>query len=606
MDFLDELANRIIPGDGAMGTLLMEAGVPLERCFEELCISQPDQIRHVHEQYLAAGARVIETNSFGANAVRLEKYGLADRVREINASAVKLAQECVAGRDAYVAASVGPLGIGADEARVQGIDRRAVFQEQVSALLDAGAQLVIFETFFDFEELTLALEVKRELDGCPVICSLACNDEGRLPSGMNVVEAFADLRRRGADVVGLNCVNGPQAMLRLFERLPLDGPLSAFPNAGHPKYHDGRYLYYTEPDYFAQVARKLVEQGARLIGGCCGFGPAHIAAMAKALEGLTPARSKTVVVSEPVPPKQSSTPAQEETSILDLVKAGKTVIVTELDPPKTLDLEKYFAGAKALTEAGSDAITLADNSLAILRVSNLAIGAMLKERFGITPLLHISCRDKNLLGLQSELMGMAALGMRHVLPLTGDPAKVGDHPGAQSVYDINSVELMKLITRMNEGYNYNGKSIKYPTRFVTGCTFNPNVKNLDAQVARLERKVAAGAQYVMTQPVFDIAQVPAMQARVKHLGVPVFTGVWPLLNGRQAEFLHNEVPGIVIPDRVREKMTGKEGAEGRGMGVELAKEICRAALDCFPGVYLITPFLNFDTTVELAQFVRQR
>jgi len=606
MDFLDELANRIIPGDGAMGTLLMEAGVPLERCFEELCISQPDQIRHVHEQYLAVGARVIETNSFGANAVRLEKYGLADRVREINASAVKLALECAAGRDAYVAASVGPLGIGADEARVRGIDRRAVFQEQVSALLDAGAQLVIFETFFDFEELALALEVKRELDGCPVICSLACNDEGRLPSGMNVVEAFADLRRRGADVVGLNCVNGPQAMLRLFERLPLDGPLSAFPNAGHPKYHDGRYLYYTEPDYFAQVARKLVEQGARLIGGCCGFGPAHIAAMAKALEGLTPARSKTVVVSEPVPPKQSSTPAQEETSILDLVKAGKTVIVTELDPPKTLDLEKYFAGAKALTEAGSDAITLADNSLAILRVSNLAIGAMLKERFGITPLLHISCRDKNLLGLQSELMGMAALGMRHVLPLTGDPAKVGDHPGAQSVYDINSVELMKLITRMNEGYNYNGKSIKYPTRFVTGCTFNPNVKNLDAQVARLERKVAAGAQYVMTQPVFDTAQVPAMQARVKHLGVPVFTGVWPLLNGRQAEFLHNEVPGIVIPDRVREKMTGKEGAEGRGMGVELAKEICRAALDCFPGVYLITPFLNFDTTVELAQFVRQR
>ncbi|MGC3991548.1 MAG: bifunctional homocysteine S-methyltransferase/methylenetetrahydrofolate reductase [Chthoniobacteraceae bacterium] len=553
------------------------------------------------------GARVIETNSFGANAVRLEKYGLAERVREINGSAVKLALECAKGREAYVAASVGPLGISADEARARGIDRRAVYQEQVSALLDAGAQVVIFETFFDFEELALALEVKQALDGAtPVICSLASNDEGRLPSGLTVIEAFADLRKRGAEVVGLNCVNGPQAMLRLFERLPLEGPLSAFPNAGHPKYHDGRYLYYTEPDYFAQVARKLVEQGARLIGGCCGFGPAHIAAMAKALEDLQPVRSKTVVVSEAVPPKQTAAPAQEETSILELVKAGKTVIVTELDPPKTLDLEKYFAGAQALTAAGSDAITLADNSLAILRVSNLAIGAMLKERFGITPLLHISCRDKNLLGLQSELMGMAALGMRHVLPLTGDPAKVGDHPGAQSVYDINSVELMKLITRMNEGYNYNGKSIKHATRFVTGCTFNPNVKNLDAQVARLERKVAAGAQYVMTQPVFDIAQVPAMHERVKHLGVPVFTGVWPLLNGRQAEFLHNEVPGIVIPDRVREQMAGREGAEGRAMGVELAKEICRAALDCFPGVYLITPFLNYDTTVELAQFVRQR
>ncbi|HWB60063.1 MAG TPA: methylenetetrahydrofolate reductase, partial [Chthoniobacteraceae bacterium] len=314
-------------------------------------------------------------------------------------------------------------------------------------------------------------------------------------------------------------------------------------------------------------------------------------------------------VTEPPPAQPAAAKANAaavETSIIDLIAKGKTVIVTELDPPKTLDLEKYFAGAKALVDAGSDTITLADNSLAILRVSNLAIGAMLKERHGITPLLHLSCRDRNLLGLQSELLGMAALGIRHVLPLTGDPAKVGDHPGASSVYDVSSVELIKIIARLNEGFNQIGKSIKVPTQFVIGCTFNPNVKNLDAQVSRLERKVAAGAQYVMTQPVFDTAMVAQMAARVKHLNVPILTGVWPLLNGRQAEFLHNEVPGIVIPEAVRAQMAGLEGPEGRKRGVEIAKEVCRAALDHFPGVYLITPFLNYETTAELAQFARER
>jgi homocysteine S-methyltransferase len=249
-------------------------------------------------------------------------------------------------------------------------------------------------------------------------------------------------------------------------------------------------------------------------------------------------------------------------------------------------------------------ITLADNSLAILRVSNLALGAMLKDRFKIEPLLHLSCRDRNLIGLQSELMGMSALGIPHVLPLTGDPAKVGDHPGASSVYDITSIELIGLIKKMNEGVNYTGKSIKIKSPFIIGCTFNPNAKNFDAQISRLERKIAAGAQYVMTQPVFEKKLALEMYRRTQHLGVPIFTGVWPLLNGRQAEFLHNEVPGIVIPEQVRAKMAGKEGPEGRAQGVELAKEVCRAVLDLFPGVYLITPFLNYDTTVELTQFVR--
>jgi homocysteine S-methyltransferase len=266
-------------------------------------------------------------------------------------------------------------------------------------------------------------------------------------------------------------------------------------------------------------------------------------------------------------------------------------------------MEPYYEGARALTDAGSDAITLADNSLAILRVSNLAVGAALKQK-GITPLLHIACRDRNILGLQSELMGMAALGIDHILPLTGDPAKVGDHPGATSVYDVTSIELLKIVQQFNQGLNSNGKSIKNATRFVSGCTFNPNARNIDAQLNRLERKLAAGAQYVLTQPVFDLERLHLLAEKTKRFGVPIFPGIWPLSGGRQAEFLHNEVPGILIPDAVRERMRGMEGPEGQALGVRIARDLCEEALQHFRSIYLITPFLRYQTTAELAAFIR--
>jgi methionine synthase / methylenetetrahydrofolate reductase(NADPH) len=504
-----------------------------------------------------------------------------------------------------VAGSVGPLGITADEASSQGLDRATVFAEQVSGLLDGGADAIFFETFLDHEELEVALRAKMDLSKAPTICSLACESEGRLSSGLTLTEAFVRLTALGADVVGVNCLNGPQATVHLLERIPLKFLISAYPNAGYPKYHDGRFIYYTSPDYFAKMAREMAGQGARLIGGCCGTTPRTIAAMAAALAEIEPVRSKSVrLVVEPMPATAPKRVAPVEESLLDRIAAGHRVVICELDPPKTLALEKYFAGAQALVQAGCDAITLADNSLAILRVSNLAIGAMLKERFGITPLLHMSCRDRNLLGLQSELLGMAALGMRHVLPLTGDPARVGDHPGASSVYDVNSIELIGIARRMNEGFNYAGKSISTATNFVVGCTFNPNSKNIDAQIARLARKVVAGAQYAMTQPVFDLRVLDQMAKRTQDFGIPIFTGVWPLLSSRQAEFLHNEVPGIVVPEGVRRRMAAAEGREGGLLGLEIAREISQAALERFPGVYLITPFLRYSATAELAAFAR--
>lgn len=604
MDLLAELEERVVCGDGAMGTLLLDRGVPVDRCLEELCVSDGEKVRRIHEEYIAAGARVIETNTFGANAVRLSRFGFEERATEINRAAARLASDAARGKDVWVAGSIGPLAITEDEAASRGIDRAAVFREQATALIEGGAQILFFETFMDLAEMEIAVNAAPRGD-CTVLCSFACEPEGRLRSGVLLAEAFERVRSLGATIVGVNCLNGPHAMVQLLRNVPAGPLLAAYANAGYPRYTEGRYIYPTAPDYFAATAREMVAEGARLIGGCCGTTPAHIAATAAAIADLRPVRSKPVVrpvVVERAP--AAGAMSQDEENLLDRLAAGKRVIICELDPPKTLALDKYFAGARALIQAGCDAITLADNSLAILRVSNLAVAAMLKERFGITSLLHMSCRDRNLLGLQSELLGMAALGMRHVLALTGDPSRVGDHPGAASVYDVNSIELINIIKRLNEGFTHAGKSIKTATQFVVGCTFNPNARNLDSQVNRLERKIAAGAQFAMTQPVFDLRLMDEMQRRTEPLGIPIFTGVWPLLSGRQAEFLHNEVPGIVVPDPVRATMSGLEGAEGRKRGVAIASEMVAAALDRFSGVYLITPFLQYETTVELAEFAR--
>src|SRR6266567_236781 len=554
MDLLAELEKGLVCGDGAMGTLLLDRGVPVDRCLEELCVSDPDRIRAIHREYVAAGARVIETNTFGANAVRLARFGLEDRIQEINKAAVHLARRAARGENVCVAGSVGPLGISAHEAEERGIDRAQCFREQIAAPL---------------------------------------------------ADAFARCHDMGAKIVGANCLNGPRAMVQLFEKLAAGDLLAAYPNAGYPRYTEGRYVYPTAPDYFAKAAREMAAQGARLIGGCCGTTPAHIAAVAKALVDLRPIKSKQVrAIAQP-----SRTPVhiehKAEESLLDKIASGKRVVICELDPPKTLALEKYFGGAQALVDAGCDAITLADNSLAILRVSNLAVGAMLKERFDITPLLHLSCRDRNVLGLQSELLGMAALGMRHVLPLTGDPARVGDHPGASSVYDVNSIELISIIGKLNEGFSHAGKSLKARTQFVIGCTFNPNAKNVDSQVNRLERKVAAGAQFAMTQPVFDVRLVEETKRRTAHLNIPILIGIWPLLSARKAEFLHHEVPGIIVPDEVRKRMADSPPENAGAIGMEIAREIVSAVGSEFPGVYLITPFLHFDSTCELARFARE-
>ena len=426
-NLIEGLRAGVLCGDGAMGTLLAERGIPAGNCFEELCLTRPEIILEIHSEYLRAGAGIITTNSFGANARKLCAYGLEASTVAINRKAAQLAREAIAasGSKAWVAGSVGPLGTHRGETGE--LHPEALFSSQITALLDGGSDLILLETFQDPEELLLALKVAKSLGSQPVITLLASPESGRLPDGAWIGDVLEMLGEQGADLVGLNCVNGPQAMLRLVEKIAPSRPLAVYPNAGRPTYQEGRIVYGTTPEYFADLGRRMGEAGAALVGGCCGTSPLHIKALSMALQGVLPVARKAKVTSISEEPPRQTKPL--ETSILDLIANGKTVIVTELDPPKTLPLEKFLTAAEALTRAGSDAITLADNSLAILRVSNFAVAAMLKQR-GITPLLHLSCRDSNVIGLQSELLGMAAMGMRHVLALTGDPAKGGDHPDA--------------------------------------------------------------------------------------------------------------------------------------------------------------------------------
>ena len=607
-NFLDLLRERIVLGDGATGTYLYDLGVPLNHCLEEVNLSQPDLLARLYREYADAGAQVIETNSFGANRVRLARFGLDHQVSEINRRAAQVAREALQGKsDLFVGGSVGPLGLRPADGEFSIDDRKSIFREQIGALLEGGSDLIFLETFTALDELLLALGVFKSLSQVPVVASLAVAEEGRLVSGETFAEAVKILRAAGADVVGLNGTAGPQACVHLLSKLAVNEGdfISVYASAGKPEFYEGRFSYAASPEYFADTLPRWVEEGARLIGGDYGTRPEHIAAMAAVARELKPIRTKKITVPESrnrfviTEPAERIAGREEEVSILELMKT-KPVSIVELDSPKGLAMDKFISGARALKEAGAAAITLADNSLAILRVSNFAAAVRVREEVGLTSLIHLACRDRNLLGLQSEIMGLGVLGFRHLLALTGDPAKVGDHPGATSVYDLNSVGLIKLMAGMNRGVNHVGRPLNGQTQFIIGCAFNPNAVNFDSQVKKLESKLAAGAQYVMTQPVFDLDLARRTVARLKPLGVPIFLGVMPLLSSRNAEFLHNEVPGIKIAEPLREKLRAcSDDKSATKIGIEVAREVRDVALEAFNGVYLITPFLRYEVSVEL-------
>ena len=606
-NLLETLGSRVVIGDGSAAAYLYGEGVPLGRSFEGLNLVEPGRVTAAHRAYLEAGAELIATNSFAANRLALKRHGLDDKANEINWKAAKLALGEVGKSGAWVAGSIGPSGL--TPADRNGMGAKAVedlFRAQAGALIDGGVQAVLLQAFADPEELEIAIGAVRELHHLPVIALLASGREGTLPGGRSWEETCQKLRGAGAEVVGVAPAFGPSACAALMKRIS-SGPeklLAAYPDAGQPEFSEGRYLYANHPHYFAERMSELPALGVTLLGGGSGVSPAHLRALKAKVSQIRPNLATRAAVEpkrEAIQISAVGEKREREDSILDRLKKERIAVV-ELDSPRGLNMGPFLQAAEELVKAGATALTLADNSLAILRVANTAAATLLREKFGTTCVIHLACRDKNLIGLQSELMGLAALGHRHVLALTGDPSKFGDHPGASSVYDVNSLGLIDLIRQMNEGRNSAGREIGPGAEFVIGVAFNPNSKNFDAQVKKLERKMERGAHFVMTQPVYEKSMIRKMKEALGPLGIPVLVGVMPVISSRNAEFLHHEVPGISIPDAVREKIRSlPEGPAQAEYGREVAAELAREVAEHFRGIYLITPMVRSGMTAPIVQ-----
>lgn len=607
-EFLKALQERVLIGDGALGTQIYGKGVPLGHCYDELNLTKPHLIKVIHREYLDAGADILLTNTFTANRLRLKQHQLESKVHQINLSGARLARE-VAGTNRFVVGSIGPItGVKHEEEELSVDEKFDVFAEQARALGEGGCDAISLETFTDLDELKIALRAVKEETKLPCSCLLAFVFKMKTPFGVGPQKAVKALEVAGADVIGANCTT-PHWTSKVIERMGASTKvnLSAYPNAGMPEYREGRYMYLTTPDYFAEMSLKMVNAGANLVGGCCGTGPEHIRAVADRLQGSRPRPRIISFKPHTAVTKKSSSPAQPRSKgFLDKIQKKKPIVV-ELDPPRGLKFEKLVKGAKKLHKLGVDAITVGDNPLAVMRMGHLALAHFL-EREGVPTILHISCRDRNLIGLQSTILEAAAFGIESLLPITGDPAKVGDQPGATSVYDLNSFGLIELIAKMNEGKSYSGNSIQKATNFSIGVAFNPNVKDVDRQVRRLQKKIDAGAEYALPQPCYDIEKIPAMYESIR-AGVgdfPVFFGVCPLVSAKNAEFLAHEVPGITIPEPVIERMRSTPEEKQREEGIRISQELIDAALDYAPGFYIVPPFGSIELSTLLTRYIQKR
>ena len=599
---IERFKSEVLIGDGAMGTQLYNRGISLDASFEHLNLVQPKLVSDIHSDYIEAGAQLIETNSFAANSLRLGAIGLGHKVAQINREAARLARE-VAGETILVAGSVGPLVRSrGEESELSGQVKREVFDEQMSALATGGVDLFLLETFAELAELELALEVANEI-GLPAIAQFALLEGGSTRDGFSAEDATRRLSAAGAVMVGANCGAGPRELLQVLKRITAatDMPLSAFPNSGFPEYVDGRSIYLSTPEYFASRAGEMVAAGATLVGGCCGTGPEHIRALADALKGSRPAERQKIKTVEVASRKPAGKTGDEEENWLD----GKKVPVTvELDPPRGLDCSPILAGAKRLAAAGVSAISVADNPLARVRLGNIALASRIQQEAGVDAIVHLTARDRNLIGLHSDLMGAHLLGIRNILAVTGDPVSLSGEAGATSVFDVNSIGLIELISGLNSGRTQYGHELDEPTRFLTGAAFNPNAANLDGQLRKLARKIEAGAKYVQTQPVYSADILERMLSAIDD-NFPVLLGILPLVSERNAEFLHNEVPGIQLPQAVRLRMKGRSGAEGVSEGMAIAREMVDAGRGKVHGYYLMPPFGKVDLALELLEYIRR-
>ena len=635
--FAARLADAPLLADGGMGTLLFSRGIPQRACLDELATTRPDLVATLHREYLDAGADLVETLTFGANRIRLDAYGLAGEASRINRRAAQVAREArdVSGRDAWVGGSIGPLGPPTRELRhPDDATIRAAFREQIDGLLEGGADLLVIETFFDLRHLLLAVDEARAAADVPVIASMTFGEDLVLADGTTPAAAVRALTAAGVDAIGVNCGVGPQATIDALAQLgsPAEGEpaRSIMPNAGLPQRTEGRFVYAAEPAYFGAMVPRVLDEGARILGGCCGTTPAHIAAMRAALDALDTAASRRagaragglVAVAAPAAeagasPRTAFAEALEagvampDTRLGSALVEGRFVISVEIDPPRSIRIDRTLDAARLLRDAGTDVVNVSDSAMARVRMGAMAVAFGVQHDLDLECVVHVTTRDRNLMALESELLGAHALGVRNILALTGDPPRVGDYPTGTGVWDVDSIGLIEILARLNRGEDQAGSPIGQQASFTIACALDPTAPDAATEWDRLERKLGAGAHLVMTQPLYDEAQVEAMLAEARRrfgprgFPVPLLLGILPLVSARHAEFLHNEVPGITIPDATRTRMA-EAGPGGTEAGIEMADALLTAVEREAAGTYLMPSFGRYEQAAELVRRIRVR
>src|SRR6201997_3901710 len=607
-DFLSRVKQSPLLCDGAMGTLLYAKGIFINRSYDELNLSQPELIRGIHHDYLQAGAEVIETNTFGANSFRMARHSLADKVVETNRAGARLAREAAKSFDVWVAGSVGPLGTRIEPlGKTSFQEARAAFREQIEALVEGGVDLLMLETFGYLEEIHQAILAAKDVHPqLPIVAQVTIDEDANCLDGSDPETFVPRLEEWGADVIGCNCSVGPVAMLDAMERVraATSLPLAAQPNAGIPRSVDGRNIYLCSPEYMASYARKFVAAGVRLVGGCCGTTPEHIRVMKSALR-VGEARGKTAsnpaTGSQSVPLAVPAVPLQDRSLLGSKLARGEFVTMVEIVPPKGIDIRKEVEGARFLKSVGVDAVNIPDSPRASARMSNQALSLLIQREIGIDAILHYTCRDRNVLCIQSDLLGAAAVGIRNLICITGDPPKMGNYPDATAVFDVDAIGLVNIVHNLNRGLDLGGNPIGTGTGFVIGVGANPGHTDLDEEIRRFEYKVEAGAEYAVTQPVFDLRLLENFLRRIEHCRIPVVAGIWPLVSVRNAEFMKNELR-VSVPDSILERMARAQTPEAaRQEGVAIAREMLIAVRDLVQGAQISAPNGKYAAAVDVLE-----
>jgi methionine synthase I (cobalamin-dependent)/5,10-methylenetetrahydrofolate reductase len=605
-DLLTRLKESAVLCDGATGTLLYAKGIFINRCYDELNVSQPELIRELHHEYMQAGAEIIETNTFGGNSFRLARHSMENRVREINLAGVRLAKEAAKSFDVWVAGSVGPLGVRIEPlGKTSFEEARTAFREQIAALVEGGVDLLMLETFGYVEELHQAILAARDVNPkIPVVAHVTIDEDGNCLDGSTPESFTPRIESWGADVIGCNCSVGPVAMLDVIERVRslTSLPLAAQPNAGMPRSVEGRNIYLCSPEYMASYARKFVAAGVRLVGGCCGTTPEHIRVMKSALRvgearaKANPARTQSEVVNA-----APAVPLEKRSKLGAKIAAGEFLTMVEIVPPKGTDIRKEIEGARFLKSVGVDAINIPDSPRASARMSNQALSLLVQQEVGIEAILHYTCRDRNVLSMQSDLLGAAALGIHNLICITGDPPKMGNYPDATAVFDVDAIGLVNIVHNLNRGLDIGGNPLGTGTSFVIGVGANPGLPNIDEEIKRFEYKVEAGAECAVTQPVFDLTLLEAFLRRIEHCKIPVIAGIWPLVSVRNAEFMKNELR-VSVPDSILERMAGAKTPEAaREEGITIAREMLIAVRDMVQGAQISAPSGRYTSAADVLE-----